>query len=51
MTKEEIKEQVDRVEIIYKHYLEQLLELEKKRDEIIFDFSEVLRGKTFEGVK
>jgi hypothetical protein len=40
MTKEEIQNQVNQIEAIYKSYLDQLLELKKKQDTLIKDFSE-----------
>ena len=51
MTKEEIQKQVSRIEAIYRSYLDQLLELQKKQDKIISDFSEALKNKKIEELK
>ena len=45
MDKQEIQKQVEQIETIYKFYLDQLLELKKKQDKIISDFSEALKNK------
>ncbi|MEK7634914.1 MAG: hypothetical protein AAB446_00560 [Patescibacteria group bacterium] len=51
MTKEEIQKQVEQIEIIYKSYLSNLLELKKKQDKILSDFSEVLKDKRLDQLK
>lgn len=51
MTKEEIQKQVEQIEVIYKSYLDQLLELKKKQDKIISDFSEALKNKKLDELR
>ncbi len=51
MTKEEIQKQVEQIETIYKSYLDQLLELKKKQDKIISDFSEALKNKKLDELR
>ena len=51
MTKEEIQKQVKQIDTIYKSYLDQLLELKKKQDQIINDFSEILKNKKLEEIR
>ena len=51
MTKEEIQKQVEQIEAIYKSYLDQLLELKKKQDKIISDFSEALKNKKLDELR
>jgi len=51
MTKEEIQKQVERIEAIYRSYLDQLLELKKKQDKIISDFSEALKNKKLDQLR
>jgi hypothetical protein len=51
MTKEEIQNQTEQLEAIHKSYLARLLELKKKQNEIITDFSEVLKNKKIEKIK
>ena len=45
MTKEEIQKQIEQIEALHKSYVDQLLELKKKQDKIISDFSEALKNK------
>ncbi len=51
MTKEEIQKQVEQIETIYKSYLDQLLELKKKQDKIISNFSEALKNKKLDELR
>ena len=51
MTKEEVQKQVGQIEAIYRSYLDQLLELQKKQNKIINDFSEALKNKELQGLR
>jgi len=51
MTKEEVQKQVGQIEAIYRSYLDQLLELQKKQNKIISDFSEALKNKELQGLR
>lgn len=51
MDKQEIQKRVEQIEVIYKSYLGQLLELKKKQDKIISDFSEALKNKKLDELR
>ncbi len=51
MTKEEIQKQIEEIESIYRSYLDQLLELKKKQDMIISEFSEALKNKKLDELR
>jgi|GEM_PF-2788854 len=51
MTKEEIQKSIEQIEALHKSYLDQLLELKRKQDKIITDFSEALKNKKLDELR
>lgn len=51
MMKKETQKKIKEIDAIYKLYLDKLLELQKKQDKIISDFSEALKNKKLEEIR